>query len=223
MASFANMLIVFMAIQIVLSIVYCFFGYKLIRVLMGLYGFFLGGLTCFSLLSANTSLSMLLILIISIVAGIVLAGLVFFLYSVGVFLAGAALGLLVANTALSFVSAQLDPTLMIVIYALAAIVCGILALALRRPFIIIATSFFGAYNVILYGGYLILDRSNLDTYMTQPFSTDLVNQFINQSLNPFYAANQNFVLIGTLILGGIGVIIQFLYTARKVHVGRHRR
>src|SRR3954464_14051162 len=80
------------------GVVSCFFGYRLFRIVLALFGFIIGALAASSLVAASSSTAML---IAAGIGGVVGAGLLFTAYFIGVTLVGAGLGALVANLAFS--------------------------------------------------------------------------------------------------------------------------
>ena len=80
------------------GVVSCFFGYRLFRIVLALFGFIIGALAASSIMAASNSTAML---IAAGVGGLIGAGILFAAYFIGVTLVGAGLGALVANLAFS--------------------------------------------------------------------------------------------------------------------------
>src|SRR5690242_19396738 len=76
------------------GVVSCFFGYRLFRVVLALFGFILGALAASSIMAASNESAML---IAAAVGGVIGAGILYAAYFIGVTLVGAGLGALVAN------------------------------------------------------------------------------------------------------------------------------
>lgn len=209
MAEFFNLVTVYLIVQVVLAILYCFWGYRFMRTLIGVYGFLIGSLLCL-VISLACGASITLAIILSIVAGLVIGGIAFSLYSVGIFFVGAFWGLSLSSFVLSFASVSSDSVLGIIITVLTALVLGILALKLRRPFLIVSTSFSGGSNLAMYGGFFLLNFSNLSGLGEHELS-----HFVQATLPNFIAANQTGLAIASLIFGVLGILIQFLATAKN--------
>jgi hypothetical protein len=120
----------------------CFFGYRLLRVTLGIVGFgvgfALGGMVA-SLISNITPVFLLIIAVASGVLGAILAAV---LYKAGVFLLGAGAGALIASLAL----AGAGNTQSVLIAIAAAIVGGVLTLLLQRTLVSVLTAFGGAWG-----------------------------------------------------------------------------
>jgi hypothetical protein len=133
----------------------CFFGYRVFRFLLGVYGFLLGvfvGLTVAGHLAAGQTVWLI---VGAIAGGLVGAVLVVLLYLVGVFLVGAVAGVLVAN-AIGVVIGIDMPILVVIIVA---VVVGIIALIAQRAVLILVTAFGGAWGAVAGGLLLFTGRS----------------------------------------------------------------
>ncbi len=143
-------------VTIAFGLLNCFFGYRIFRVLLGLYGLVLGafvGLT----VAANVSGGQTLWLIVgAIVGGLVGAALMVLLYFVGVFLVGAAAGALLTNAIGAMLGFDM-PTLVVIIVA---VVVGVIALIAQRLIIILATAFGGAWLAVS-GGMMLFTGESL--------------------------------------------------------------
>src|SRR5262245_23567183 len=91
------------------GIVSCFFGYRLFRVVLAIFGFILGALATSSLFGLSDTG---LMLIAAVVGGLIGAGILIAAYFVGVALVGAGLGAAVAN--LLFSTGGRDPGVFVV-------------------------------------------------------------------------------------------------------------
>jgi len=120
----------------------CFFGYRLFRIVLSIFGFILGGLMASSLVGPSDATWMIGAWIVGGLAGMALlyAG-----YYVGVAISGAALGAVVTH--LAFGVGGQDPPFVIVL--LAAIVGAIASMYLQRHVIILFTAFGGAWTLIV--------------------------------------------------------------------------
>ena len=131
------------------GILNCFYGYRWFRVLLGIWGFFLGGALGMSL---TAQAAPLVILIVGIVSAILGAIAIIVLFRVAVFVVGAVLGYSLTLALLTNLSV---PDNILLWALLGAVIFGGLALLLNRYFVVIITAFSGA-SAILTGVTLML-------------------------------------------------------------------
>ena len=110
----------------------CFAGYRVFRIVLGIYGFILGALLASSAMGTDHTLYMVGA---ALVGGIVGALILILAYFVGVALIGAGIGALVANLA----GAALGREPHVAVVILLAVLGALGALALQRYVIIAAT------------------------------------------------------------------------------------
>jgi hypothetical protein len=176
----------------------CFAGYRVFRVVLGIYGFILGALLASSFMGTDQRLYMVLAAIAGgIVGALVLIG----AYFIGVALIGGAFGALAANVI--WASAGGEPHLFIVI--LFSISGALGALALQRYVIIISTAFGGAWTTIVGVMALAGDRTAVNAAVRH-------DVWLAYPMSP--APGQHWVLIVWLALGIAGVIAQLAITAK---------
>ena len=126
------------------GLVSCFAGYRVFRVVLGIYGFILGALMASSLMGTDQTLSMI---VAALAGGLVGAAILVLAYFVGVALIGAGVGALVANAI--WTSFGREPGVIVVVVL--AIVGALGALAMQRYVIVISTAFGGAWTAIVGG------------------------------------------------------------------------
>src|SRR4029077_5285584 len=117
----------------------CFAGYRLFKIVLGIYGFILGAMLASSMMAPSNSVGMV---VAAIAGGLVGALALMFAYFVGIALVGAGLGALVAHVAWGYVGGGSDPSPIAVI--LLALAGSIGAMLLQRYVIIVSTAFGGA-------------------------------------------------------------------------------
>jgi hypothetical protein len=186
----------------------CFFGYRLFRIVLAIFGFALGAPLASSIFGASETAPMI---IAAIVGGLIGAGVLFAAYFVGVAIMGASLGALVAN--LAFRVGETDPHFLVIVFA--AIVGAIAAIYLQRYVVIISTGFGGAWTLIVGTMALVGNRAA---------QTAVANQdvWVVYPLDP--APGQGWVRIAWLVLSLIGVGVQMGLTGgEKGRVGRRRK
>jgi hypothetical protein len=176
----------------------CFAGYRIFRVVLGMYGFILGALLASSFMGTDQTLWMV---VAAIVGGLVGAAILVFAYFVGVALIGAGVGAMTANVI--WAAFGREPGVLAVI--LLAVGGALGALALQRYVIIISTAFGGAWTAIVGGLALAGDRvagqaaARSDVWLAYP-------------LNP--APGQRWVIAVWLVMGLVGAFVQVGITAK---------
>jgi hypothetical protein len=123
----------------------CFAGYRLFRLVLGIYGFYLGAMITTSSMGAVDTWTLVLA---AVVGGLVGAVLMYAAYFLGVGLVGAGLAALVLNGIWRNVAAGDPPTIVLV---LVCVVGALGALAITRWVIIVGTAIAGAWTMIVGG------------------------------------------------------------------------
>ncbi len=168
----------------------CFAGYRVFRVVLGIYGFILGALVASSAMGADQTWYMVAA---ALVGGLIGAVILILAYFVGVALIGGALGALVAN--LLWATFGREPGLVVVI--IFAIVGALGALALQRYVIIVATAYGGAQTAVVGAAALLahraVDATSHSVYRVYP-------------IDPMPGTRMD--LVAWLVLGTIGLIVQ---------------
>jgi len=190
------------------GIISCFFGYRLFRTVLAIFGFILGALAASSLFGVSDTG---LMLIAAVVGGLVGAFVLIAAYFVGVALVGAGLGAVIAN--LVFSAGDRDPSVFIVILFSVAGAVG--ATYLQRYFIIVGTAFGGAWTMIVGAMALVGDRAALRAAT----SGDV---WVAYPLNP--APGQRWVVAVWIVLSLIGAGVQLGITGgEKGRVVRRKK
>ena len=190
------------------GIISCFFGYRLFRTVLAIFGFILGALAASSLFGVSDTG---LMLIAAVVGGLVGAFVLIAAYFVGVALVGAGLGAVIAN--LVFSAGDRDPSVFIVIFFSVAGAVG--ATYLQRYFIIVGTAFGGAWTMIVGAMALVGDR----TALKAATSGDV---WVAYPLNP--APGQRWVVAVWIVLSLIGAGVQLGITGgENGRVGKRKK
>ena len=183
----------------------CFFGYRLFRIVLAIFGFILGALAASSLFGASDTGPML---IAAIVGGLLGAAVLRAAYFVGVAVVGAGLGAAIANIGLS--AADRDPGVFVVV--LLAIAGAVGAVYLQRYFIIVGTAFGGAWMMLVGAMALIGDPGALSAAAAG-------DVWVVYPLTP--APGREWVPIAWLVLSLVGVGVQMGFTGgEKGRVGK---
>ena len=189
------------------GIVACFFGYRLFRLVLTVFGFILGVFAASSLVAPSETTWMVAAAAIGGLAG---AGILYAAYFVGVALVGAGLGALAANLAVS--ASGRDPHVLVT--AFAAVAGAVLAMYLQRYVIILATAFVGAWTMIVGAMALTGDGAARAAVAAS-------NVWVLYPLDP--APGRQWVPIAWVVLGLIGTGVQLGWTGgEKGRVGRRR-
>jgi hypothetical protein len=178
----------------------CFAGYRLFRLVLGIYGFILGAMIASSLMDVSSTAAMLGAAVVGGLAGaLVLA----FAYLAGIALVGAGLGAFIAHIVWQEL-VQIDPPAVAVIVA--AVLGAVGTVLLQRYVLIVTTAFAGAWTVIV-GGIAIAASRGVEG-MPQPGDA-----WILYPLQP--ATGERWVTVAWIALGLIGVIVQLALQKRR--------
>ena len=180
------------------GLISCFAGYRVFRVVLGIYGFIIGALFASGIVGPENTLWMI---VAAIGGGIVGALILIAAYFVGVALLGAGIGALVAS--LIWAALGREPGAIVVI--LFAVAGALGARALQRYVIIGATAFGGAWTIIV--GALALSGTTVAVD-----ASARNNVWLAYPMNP--APGNYWVLLVWLALGVTGVVVQLAVTAK---------
>jgi hypothetical protein len=183
----------------------CFFGYRMFRLVLAIFGFIFGAFAASSVFGASDTGPML---VAAAVGGLVGAGILIAAYFVGVALVGAGLGALVAN--LAFSASGREPHFLVI--AFCAVAGAVASMYLQRYFIIVGTAFGGAWTMIVGAMAVIGDR----TARAAVAANDV---WVLYPLNP--APGRQWLPIAWIVLALIGTGVQLGWTGgEKGRVGR---
>lgn len=186
----------------------CFFGYRLFRTVLAIFGFIVGALAASSIFGMSDTGPMI---VAAVVGGLIGAGILIAAYFVGVALIGAGLGAVTANMLMA--AGDRDPHFLVVVFF--AIAGAAAAMYLQRYFIIVGTAFGGAWTLIVGAMALIGD----ETAMAAAAAGDV---WVAYPLNP--APGQDWVPFAWLTLGAVGAAMQLWVTGgEKGRVVRKRK
>jgi hypothetical protein len=184
------------AVLLVGGIVSCFFGYRLFRIVLALFGFILGALAASSIMAASNTTAML---VAAAVGGLIGAAILFTAYFVGVALVGAGLGAFIAN--MVFSASNQNPHFLVVV--LCSIAGAAAAMYLQRYFIIVGTGFGGAWTIIVGALALLGDKRAMAAAATG-------DVWVVYPLDP--APGQTWVFWAWAVLGLVGIAVQLGWT-----------
>jgi hypothetical protein len=190
------------------GVVACFFGYRLFRIVLAIFGFIVGALAASSVFGVSDTGPMLMAAVIGGLAG---AGLLIAAYFVGVALVGAGLGAMAANMA--FAASEQPPHFLAVVVS--SMIGAAIAMYLQRYVIIVGTGFGGAWTLIV-GAMAIAGNQ---AAMAAAAGGDV---WVAYPLDP--APGQRWVPIAWIVLALIGTGVQLGWTGgEKGRVGRRKK
>ena len=178
------------------GVIACFFGYRLFKFVLAIFGFIIGALAASSIWGASDTTYMVLAALVGGIAGSLL---LLAAYFVGVALVGAGLGALLAN--LIWTQIEGDPHPFVVV--LFSVLGALLATWLQRYVIILGTAFGGAWTIIVGALAVMGDK----TAMTAAAAGDI---WVAYPMNP--APGQPWVPYAWIALGLLGTVVQMFVT-----------
>jgi uncharacterized protein DUF4203 len=178
----------------------CFAGYRVFRIVLGIYGFILGAMLASSIVGVSSTAAMVMA---AVAGGLIGAVVMAFAYIVGIALVGAALGALIAHLIWTRVATTVDPPALAVIVV--SIAGAIAAMLLQRYVIIVGTAFAGAWTLIVGAVNAFAARG-----VTPGASAAEV-----WILYPTSVPDQGWAPIAWVVLGLVGAGVQLTITGRN--------
>jgi hypothetical protein len=178
------------------GLVACFFGYRLFKFVLGIFGFIIGALAASSIWGASDTAYMVIAAILGGMAGSLL---LLAAYFVGVALVGAGLGALLAN--LIWMQIEGDPHPFVVV--MFSVGGALLATWLQRYVIILGTAFAGAWTIVVGALAMMGDK----TAMNAAAAGDI---WVAYPMNP--APGQPWVPYAWIGLSLLGTVVQMFLT-----------
>ncbi len=139
------------------GLLYCFIGYRVFKLMLVLTGFLLAGGVSAAIVSVGFPGDWLVPAVVGIICGILGAGVLLFLYRLGVFIVGATFGSLVAFQVLQ----TAGPTWAGMAIVLSGLLAGGLALLLERPVLSFAMAVIGAWLMVATSAVFAYGDANL--------------------------------------------------------------
>jgi len=210
---------------ILVGLIWCFAGYRVLRITLFLAGFILLYFVSFSLLSSFPQVTDALApwIIMSISAGIGLLGgiLVVVVFKIGIFIMGFIFGAILAVVVISFtplqgvINANIQSNVTIYVFFGSVVglgvLVGILAIIFIKFIVVIVTACNGAF-VIMSSIDALAPNFGIFQILSGVFQRNVPTNTLN------WTSYQTYVVLGGLILLAIaGVAIQFRFTARGHH------
>jgi hypothetical protein len=177
----------------------CFAGYRLFKITLAIYGFIFGAMIASSTMGVSNTTGMI---VAALAGGLVGALVLVFAYFIGIALAGAGLGALIAHAGWGTIRTG-DPPVALV--SVLAILGAIGAMVLQRYVIIVATAFGGAWMIVL-AALAIMTRRAMTT-------SRVGDVWILYPMTP--APGERWVPVALIALGLIGTVVQLSVTGRR--------
>ena len=174
----------------------CFFGYRMFKVVLAVFGFIVGALAASSVFGATDTTPMVLAAIVGGVAG---AALLLAAYFVGVALVGAGMGALLVNGIWTQIEGDPHPAV-VIIFSVAG---AVMATWLQRYVIILGTAFGGAWTLLVGGLAMMGDSGPLKAAA----SGDV---WVAYPLHP--APGMTWLPWAWFALGALGTLVQMRWT-----------
>jgi hypothetical protein len=178
----------------------CLAGYRLFKIVLAIFGFFLGALLVSSTMGLSNTTGMVTGAIVGGIVGVLILA---FAYFIGNALVGAGIGAAVAHIGWGVMRGGDPPVALVIVLTIAG---ALAALVLRRYVIIVGTAFGGAWTVILGTLAIAGDRSA----MKAAAAGDV---WILYPIPP--APGHGWMTVAWTVLGLIGTIVQLAVTAKK--------
>ena len=174
------------------GIVACFFGYRLFRIVLAVFGFIFGAFVSSSIFGVSDTTPML---VAAVLGGLFGALLLVAAYFVAVALIGAGIGAVLANVLL----AQGDAPAAVVWVVVFSVVGAAASMYLQRYFIIVGTAFGGAWTMLV--GALTLAGQ-----LTAPIEATGEAVWVAYLLDP--VQERQWVLVAWFVLAVAGTVVQ---------------
>ena len=148
------------ALAVAVGLLYCFLGYRLFRIVLGVTGFVLAGSVAGAFAGWLTHGKLIYMAVAGLLGGIAGAVALSFLYKVGVFCLGVLAGALIAQDLLG---AWPDDWVASVVLG-AGVFGGLCALVFERPIMTLATAAIGAYLTVQGLAFFVLGSRGLGPF-----------------------------------------------------------
>ena len=180
----------------IIGIIECFFGYRMLKLVLGVTGFIIGGLLCARIVLDTMGNHPVIAILAGLVGGAIGSSLMIVFFVFGLFILGAALGFLIGGAISASILGTAYPAIAIPL----AIVGGFVTISKHKSMIIIATSFIGAYLIVFSVGKLIGMPNTIFGFQQFHGLRDIGCQFF-------------VMLLICILVGIVGIFVQHKYTA----------
>lgn len=185
-----------------LGVVYCFFGYRVFKIILGILGFILGASAAVAIAFNLFGRGQVVAILAGLVGGIVGAVLMVVLYFVGIFLLGAWLGSLLGVLLTGGGGRPIETAVILVL----AVIGGVVAVMLQKFMIILSTALSGAWAIV--SGIFQFVKGGFGPL--QPFQYH-PNPGVLRSMGAWGYV----MLLCWILLGIAGIVVQYRITKEK--------
>ncbi|MEG0257703.1 MAG: DUF4203 domain-containing protein [Christensenella sp.] len=202
---------------LILGILYCFWGFRYLKVIMFIYAFFMGAYYSYTLIGTYFPAVANWLWLMSLIVGIIFALLAFFFVKFAMFVVGGMIGLLLYDFlrgAFPDTFAGMEPITVFFIGLGLFVVLGAITLASRKHFVILFSAIYGAYTIITTVGIIIGVMFNTTILTGVTFGN------YKQTLDTVSIFNQTpswVILIPIAVFAIAGIIMQYKFTAPGAH------
>ena len=213
--------IIILLVMLILGILYCFWGYKYLKVILFLYAFFMGAYYSYTYLGTYVPAVAYWLWLVSLIIGIVFALLAFFFVKFAIFIVGGLIGLMIFDflkAASPATFAGMEPVTLFIIGLGLFVVLGVITLASRRHFIIIFSAIYGAYTLVSTVGIIIglLSNSSVLSIVTLGNYKQTLD-----SASVFHQTPAWIMILPVVVFAIAGMIAQYKFTAPGTRRGKH--
>ncbi len=213
--------IIILLVMLILGILYCFWGYKYLKVILFLYAFFMGAYYSYTYLGTYVPAVADWLWLVSLIIGIVFALLAFFFVKFAIFIVGGLIGLMIFDflkAASPATFASMEPVTLFIIGLGLFVVLGVITLASRRHFIIIFSAIYGAYTLVSTVGIIIglLSNSSVLSIVTLGNYKQTLD-----SASVFHQTPAWVMILPVVVFAIAGMIAQYKFTAPGTRRGKH--
>jgi len=184
-------------LSLIFGVLNCFFGYRIFKILLGIWGFMLGALIA-GFVAYILNAPLFLVILAALLGGIIGAVLMVAFYLVGVLVIGAVLGALLGYV-LGITLGGTYPAILVVL----AVIGGVLAVIFQKLMIILATSFSGSWGIV----------AGIFSFFGWPLNP--IDVFRDPWIIRNAPVRYYIMLLCWVVLGLVGILVQYKVTARK--------
>jgi Domain of unknown function (DUF4203) len=200
----SNILNTMSGFTLLIGIVECFFGYRMLKIILGITGFIVIGWLCAGFVNEIFGNHPVIALIAGLIGGVIGSAMMVGFFVFGVFILGAILGLITGQDISTIILGSVNPLIVIPL----VIIGGIAAIIMYKSMIIISTSFIGAYLI----GFSIGKFIGLQNTIFRFHHFNGLRETGGQSL---------IMLLFCILVGIAGIIVQNKYTTTSAKPGQY--
>eukprot|EP01113_Clastostelium_recurvatum_P011104 TRINITY_DN155_c0_g1_i2.p1 TRINITY_DN155_c0_g1~~TRINITY_DN155_c0_g1_i2.p1 ORF type:complete len:273 (+),score=67.45 TRINITY_DN155_c0_g1_i2:70-819(+) len=201
---------IFAVVYVLLGLVSLFLGFRLFRIIAGLFGFFIFGAIGYVIVYYFIYPSLIASIIVASVFGVIGGILLVYFFVAGVFMIGSFVGFCTSLFIISMFESEYmneDDVRDIVVVAL-SLIGGLIALRFRNIAVIICTSLIGSYGVVF----------GMDQWILSGYS-NLYDAILDRQLTSTHmSALLICIVLAWLAVAAIGSIVQLKFTAKDIEL-----